>query len=121
MDTTTTILTLIGTVIATIGGKEAWSYYKERLRMKNNLIKYGSKSENSLQSEIRELLEGQIKELKEQVRALTARISSLEQEREVDKKRIGNQEVKIALLSERLAIRSRGRFTNDIDDKDGIH
>lgn len=105
----TTIVTLVGTIAATIGGKEAWSYYKKRLDVKAKMRRMDNSGENELREEIKEMLSDQIAELKEQVRLLTARIRLLEAERETDKKRIANQEIKITLLSERLAIRSRGK------------
>lgn len=116
----TTLITLVGTIAAAIGGKEAWAYYKKRLDIKANLKTYGSASEVELRNEIREMLEGQIKELKDQVRLLTSRILHLEEERENDKKRIANQEIKITLLSERLTSKvsttSRGKKKNPLDD-----
>ena len=117
----TTLITLVGTIAAAIGGKEAWAYYKKRLDIKANLKTYGSASEVELRNEIREMLEGQIKELKDQVRLLTDRIKHLEEEREGDKKRIANQEIKITLLSERLTAKvgttSRGKKKIDpLDD-----
>lgn len=113
MDTTTT-LALLGAVIAAIGGKEAWSYYKKRLEIKAKLTMHGNGGELELRNEIKEMLGAQITELKEQVRLLTARIKTLEEERELDKKRIANQEIKITLLSERLGakISSTGRGKN---------
>jgi len=105
----TTIITLVGTVAATLGGKEAWSYYKQRLLIKAKQKRLENSGENELREEIKDMLEDQIAELKEQVRLLTKRIKLLESERETDKKRIANQEIKITLLSERLAVRSRGK------------
>jgi len=93
-----TIFTLIGTIIATIGGKEAWSYYKRRLEIKADLAKHGNAGNEELREEIQDMLEKQILELKEQVRNLTKRILDLETERETDKKRIAKQTTEIALL-----------------------
>jgi predicted nucleic acid-binding Zn-ribbon protein len=116
----TTLITLVGTIAAAIGGKEAWAYYKKRLDVKAKLNTYGSASEVELRNEIREMLEGQIKELKDQIGLLTSRIKHLEEEREGDKKRIANQEIKITILSERLANKvsttGRGRKKNPLDD-----
>jgi len=118
----TTLITLVGTVAAAIGGKEAWAYYKKRLDVKAKLKTHGSAGEIELRNEIREMLEGQIKELKDQVRLLTDRIKHLEEEREGDKKRIANQEIKITLLSERLSTKllSSGRGKKKIDPLDDI-
>ena len=99
---TGTIITLVGTIAATIGGKEAWTYYKKRLDVKTKMHMHGSSGEAERRLEIKEMLEGQISELKDQIRELTGRIKSMEEEREGDKKRIANQEIKITLLSERL-------------------
>ena len=68
------------------------------------------------------MLGKQISELKEQVRLLTDRIKHLEEEREGDKKRIANQEIKITLLSERLSTKllSSGRGKKKIDPLDDI-
>lgn len=105
---TATLLSIIGTIAATLGGKEAWAYYKKRLEHKAKLRFSESEVEDRLQGQIRGLLEQQIADLKTQVKALTTRINQLEIERESDKKRIANQEIKITLLSERLLNRSRG-------------
>jgi len=99
---TGTIITLVGVIAATIGGKEAWTYYKKKLDVKAKMSMHGAAGEGKLQGEIRGLLEGQIKELKDQIKELTSRIKYMEEEREGDKKRIANQEIKITLLSERL-------------------
>tara|TARA_R110000782_G_scaffold24137_3_gene62473 strand:- start:72 stop:389 length:318 start_codon:yes stop_codon:yes gene_type:complete len=93
-----TILTLIGTIIATIGGKEAWSYYKKKLELKAKVAMHGNHSKDELREEIQEMLERQIQELKENVRLLTKRILDLETERETDKKRIASKNTEIALL-----------------------
>ena len=85
-----TILTLIGTIIATIGGKEAWSYYKKKLELKAKVAMHGNHSKDELREEIQEL--------KENVRLLTKRILDLETERETDKKRIASKNTEIALL-----------------------
>ncbi len=92
-----TILTLIGTIVATIGGKEAWSYYKRRLEVKADIAMHGDAIKDTLRDEIQDMLEKQILELKDQIRQLTKRIIDLETERETDKKRIANQEVVIAI------------------------
>lgn len=97
-----TIGTIVGVIATTLGGKEAWAYYKKKLDVKAKLEMYGNKGETELRNEIKDMLEGQIAELKDQVRLLTERIVHMEQEREEDKKRIANQEIKIVLLSERL-------------------
>jgi len=115
----TTLITLVGTVAAAMGGKEAWAYYKKRLDVKAKSKTHGAAGEIELRNEIREMLENQIHELKEQVRLLTTRILLLEEEREYDKKRIANQEIKITLLSERLTSKflSSGRGKRDpLDD-----
>jgi len=104
----TTIVTLVGTIAATLGGKEAWSYYRQRLLVKAKEKRIENSGENELRAEIKDMLSDQIAELKEQVRLLTNRIKLLEAEREVDKKRIANQEIKITELSMRLVSRSRG-------------
>ena len=111
---TTTLITLVGTIAATIGGKEAWSYYKKRLDIKAALKTHGNAGEIELRNEIREMLEGQIKDLKDQILLLTGRIKHLEEEREGDKKRIANQEMKITVLSERLSNKfsTTGRIKN---------
>ena len=106
---TTTIVTLVGTIAATLGGKEAWAYWKQRLLVKAKERRLENSGENELREEIKDMLEDQIAELKETVRLLTKRIKLLEVEREVDKKRIANQEIKITELSGRLAIRSSGK------------
>lgn len=93
-----TIFTLIGTIVATIGGKEAWSYYKKRLELKAKVAMQGSEGKDELREEIQDLLEKQILELKDSVRKLTKRILDLETERETDKKRIAKQTTEIALL-----------------------
>lgn len=111
---TPTLITLIGTIIATIGGKEAWSYYKKRLDVKAKLRTDISYGDIELRNEIRGMLETQITELKAQVGSLTARILLLEEEREADKKRIANQEIKITLLTERLT--SKGALSRGIID-----
>lgn len=119
METTELIITLVGTVAATLGGKEAWAYYKKRLDMKAKAKKAEAAGEDKLQDEIKSLLEQQITELKEQVKELTGRLQKMEEEREKDKKRIANQEIKIALLSERLgkySLRSRGKGGKDEED-----
>ena len=117
---TTTLITLVGTIAATIGGKEAWSYYKKRLDIKAALKTHGNAGETELRNEIREMLEGQIKDLKDQILLLTGRIKHLEEEREGDKKRIANQEMKITVLSERLSNKfsTTGRIKkkNPLDD-----
>lgn len=117
---TTTLITLVGTIAATIGGKEAWSYYKKRLDIKAALKTHGNAGEIELRNEIREMLEGQIKDLKDQILLLTGRIKHLEEEREGDKKRIANQEMKITVLSERLSNKfsTTGRIKkkNPLDD-----
>ena len=105
----TVIVTLVGTIAATLGGKEACSYWKQRLLLKAKERRLENSGENELREEIKDMLEDQIAELKETVRLLTKRIKLLEVEREVDKKRIANQEIKITELSGRLAIRSRGK------------
>ncbi len=116
----TTLITLVGTVAATIGGKEAWAYYKKRLDIKSKLKSYGAAGEIELRNEIKEMLEGQIKELKEQIKLLTGRIKHLEEEREGDKKRIANQEIRIGILSERLVTKivstGRGKKIDPLDD-----
>jgi len=107
---TTTIISIIGTIAATLGGKEAWTYYKKRLDIKTKLKMNEHAGEDKLQDEIKGLLENQITELKRQVKELTGRIKHMEEEREEDKKRIANQEIKIALLSsERLASKFKTR------------
>lgn len=108
----TTIVTLIGTVAATLGGKEAWSYWKQRLLVKAKERRLENSGENELREEIKDMLEDQIGDLKESVRLLTKRIKLLEAERETDKKRIANQEIKITELSMRLVSRSRGKEGN---------
>ncbi len=117
---TTTLITLVGTIAATIGGKEAWSYYRKRLDIKAALKTHGNAGEIELRNEIREMLEGQIKDLKDQILLLTGRIKHLEEEREGDKKRIANQEMKITVLSERLSNKfsTTGRIKkkNPLDD-----
>lgn len=116
----TTLITLVGTVAAAIGGKEAWAYYKKRLDVNAKLKTHGSAGEIELRNEIKEMLGKQISELKEQVRLLTTRILLLEEEREFDKKRIANQEIKISLLSERLSSKfsstGKNRKTDPLDD-----
>lgn len=99
---TTSIVTLVGTIAATLGGKEAWSYYKKKLDLKAKMKKASTAGEADLQDTIKTMLEKQISELKDQVKELTTRIKKMEDERIVDKKRIANQEIKIAILSERL-------------------
>ena len=118
----TTLITLVGTVAAAIGGKEAWAYYKKRLDVKAKLKTHSAAGEIELRNEIREMLENQIHELKEQVRLLTTRILLLEEEREYDKKRIANQEIKITVLSERLTtkIGTTTRGKKKIDPLDDI-
>jgi len=114
---TATLLSIIATIAATLGGKEAWAYYKKRLDLKARTKKAEAMGEDKLQDEIKGLLEQQIAEMKKQVKDLTTRIKHMETEREKDKKRIANQEIKIALLSERLgkySLRSRGKGTDDI-------
>ena len=108
---TTTIVTLVGTIAATIGGKEAWSYYKKRLDAKTKIAMKGNAGETELRNEIKEMLEDQIAELKEQIKDMTVRLNEMDKEREQDKKRIAKQDKQIAILSERLgkhAIKSRG-------------
>ncbi len=116
---TATLLSIVGTIAATLGGKEAWAYYKKKLDIKAKIKKTEAAGEDKLQDEIKGLLEQQIQELKGQVKLLTERITDMEKEREKDKKRIANQEIKIALLSERLTskFKSRGkkRFGDDDD------
>lgn len=120
---TATILSIISTIAVTLGGKEAWLYYKNRLELRANIKMLGSVGEAELQGEIKGILEGQIRELKLNLKELTDRIKIMEEERENDKKRIANQEIKIVLLSERLASRfisvSHGlnNLNNDIDLK----
>ena len=106
-----TIGTIVGVIATTLGGKEAWAYYKKKLDVKAKLEMHGNKGETELRNEIKDMLEDQIAELKDQVRLLTERIVHMEQEREDDKKRIANQEIKIVLLSERLTAKfsSTGR------------
>lgn len=116
----TTIVTLVGTMAATLGGKEAWSYYKKKLELKAKMKKEEAAGEADLQDTIKVLLEKQIDELKQQVKELTTRIKAMEEEREKDKKRIANQEIKIVLLSERLSSKlgstgKRGK-KDDTDD-----
>lgn len=110
----TTIVTLVGTMAATLGGKEAWSYYKKKLDLRAKIKMEEAAGSADLQDTIKILLEKQIAELKDQVRELTGRIKVMEEERERDKKRIANQEIKIALLSERLSnkMRSSGKKDN---------
>jgi len=115
---TGTIMALVGTIAATLGGKEAWAYYNKKVEVKANLELHGNKSEVELRNEIRDMLEKQINELKGQVVELTTRIRHMEEEREVDKKRIANQEIKITLLSERLA--SKFSSTGNIDKLDDL-
>lgn len=110
-----TLVTIFGTFAAAIGGKEAWAYYKKRLEVKAKVQTHGSAGEIELRNEIKNLLGGQIKELKDQVKLLTERIKLLEVEREVDKRRIANQEIKITLLSERLASTGKKKI-NPLDD-----
>jgi predicted nucleic acid-binding Zn-ribbon protein len=110
----TTIVTLVGTIAATLGGKEAWSYYKKKLDLKIKNRRAEANGSAGLQDTIKNLLERQIAELKDQVKELTTRIKSMEDEREKDKKRIANQEIKIALLSERLT--NKMKSTNVPDD-----
>lgn len=114
----TTLITLVGTIAAAIGGREAWDYYKKRLDVKVKSRSHGSASEAELRNEIREMLGGQIKELKDQIAQLTDRIKDLENERVLDKKRIANQEIKITLLSERLINKAStiGRKKGLLDD-----
>jgi len=116
----TTLISIVGTIAATIGGKEAWTYYKKRLDIKSRLKNNGIVGEIELRNEIKEMLGDQIFDLKEQVRLLTKRILLLEEEREFDKRRIANQEIKITLLSERLATKSvsigRKRKIEPLDD-----
>jgi len=68
---TGTIITILSALLAAVGGKEAWSYYKKRLEIKTKLKMHEDKSEAELRDEIRDLLEGQINELKEQIKLLT--------------------------------------------------
>ena len=114
----TTIVTLVGTIAATLGGKEAWAYYKKKLDLKARMSKASAAGEDKLQDEIKSMLENQIAELKQQIVELTTRIKSMEDEREKDKKRIANQEIKIALLSERLTakFKSTGKKEDPTDD-----
>ena len=116
----TTIGTVVGAIATTLGGKEAWTYYKKKLDVKAKLEMHGNKGETELRNEIKDMLEEQITELKEQVRLLTNRILHMEQERESDKKRIANQETRIALLSERLTAKfsttGRKNPKDNIDD-----
>lgn len=113
----TTIATLVGTIAATLGGKEAWAYYKKKLDLKARMKRAEAAGADELQDEIKGLLEQQIAELKEQVRVLTDRIKHLEEERETDKKRIANLEIKNALLSERLTskLKSTGKKGGEED------
>lgn len=122
MDTTTTI-TILSIIVAAIGGKEAWTYYKKRLEVKAKLTMHGSGNEAELRKEIKEMLGSQISDLKEQVKLLTGRIKVLEEERERDKKRIANQEIRIGILSERLGKKlsstgkgKRGSVDDSFDD-----
>jgi len=119
-ETTQSVVTIVLAIIATLGGKEVWGYLKKKLDVKAKLSMHGNAGETELRNEIRLMLEGQIAELKGQVGALTERITGMEAEREADKKRIANQEIKIALLSERLVSKftSTGRdLDNDTDLK----
>ena len=114
-----TIGTVVGAIAAALGGKEAWAYYKKKLDVKAKLQMHGNKGEVELRNEIKDMLEGQIAELKEQVRVLTERIVHMEEEREEDKKRIAKQDTKIAILSERLgkhAFKSRGKRGGNDED-----
>jgi predicted nucleic acid-binding Zn-ribbon protein len=115
---TATILSIIGTIAATLGGKEAWAYYKKKLDVKARLKKAEAMGEDKLQAKVEGLLEQQISDLKEQVRLLTERIKHMEEERESDKKRIANQEIKIALLSERLTSKFKSTGRNKGGDED---
>ena len=121
---TATIVTLVGTIAATIGGKEAWSYYKKRLDAKTKIAMKGNAGETELRNEIKEMLEAQIDELKQQVKDLTTRLNDMDKERELDKKRIAKQDKQIGILSERLgkhAFKSRGnRGGNDTPTNDII-
>ena len=117
-----TIGTIMVAIATALGGKEAWTYYKKKLDIKAKLEMYGNKEEAELRNEIKDMLEEQIAELKEQVRGLTERILNMELERESDKKRIANQEIKIVLLSERLTSklssvgRKKRKPNTNIDD-----
>lgn len=115
---TATLLSIVGTIAATLGGKEAWAYYKKKLDIKAKIKKNEAAGEDKLQDEIKGLLEQQIAELKSQVKELTGRITDMETEREKDKKRIANQEVKIALLSERLTSKFKSRGNRKLGGDD---
>jgi len=99
---TQSIVTIILAIIGTLGGKELWGYLRKKLDIKAKIKMHGSDGETELRDEIKNMLEGQILELKGMVTKLTRRINDMDKERERDKKRIANQEIKIALLSERL-------------------
>jgi len=117
-ETTQSAVTIILAIIATLGGKEGWAYLKKKLDVKTKLKMHGNAGETELRNEIRLMLEGQIAELKGQVIALTSRINEMEKERETDKKRIANQEIKIVLLSERLASKFSSTGKNKFIDLD---
>ena len=110
-------ITLIGGILAVVGGKEAWAYYKKRLDINAKVSMHGAAGEAELRNEIKDMLEEQIQELKEQVKLLTDRLTTMEEERETDKKRIAKQGIKIALLSERLTRKftSTGRNNPALD------
>ncbi len=117
---TATLLSIVGTMAATLGGKEAWTYYKKKLDIKARIKRNEAAGEDKLQDEIKGLLEQQVSELKDQVKLLTGRITELEKEREKDKKRIASQEVKIALLSERLTSKFKSRGVHKLGGDDDL-
>ena len=106
------IITLIGTFAATLGGKEAWSYYKKRLDIKSKMKNGAAAGENKLRDEIKDMLEGRIKECKGELALVQEKVKTLQINREQDIQKIAEQGAKIEILTERLskhAFKSRGR------------
>lgn len=101
------IITIITAVLATLGGKEAWSYYSKARALKTKEKLAANGGETMVRKEIQTMLEAQVKEM-------DVRIKQLEAEREHCKKEVAELAVKIAVLTERLSnyvVKSRGKRT----------
>ena len=108
---TTTLLTLIGTIVATLGGKEAWAYYKTKAKHRADAKKLEIGADSKARKELQDILDKQIEDLKEQIETLEGRVGKVESERDDYRDKYTDLSVRVAVLTERLgkyALKSRG-------------
>jgi len=112
---TTTLIAVITALVGGLFGKEAWSYYKKRLDVKVKQKNASTNEENKLRDELKDLMETRINDCKKQLEDTIAKVQVLQSEKAEIQERLSQQDVKIALLTERLgnySFKSRGKRKN---------